>query len=303
MGYSSYSSISRSVRATASGYYSKGRDELFTQQKEMKAHKDMMPTDVSLRVCGDSEAHPNTVPVQLYLDVTGSMGHIPHDLIKDGLPKMIGRLIQNGVPDVSMMFGAIGDHECDQYPLQVGQFESGDEELDMWLTRTYLEGCGGGNMGESYPLAWYFAGNHVQHDCFDLRKKKGFVITIGDEPFLPTYPQSAIKEIMGSTCAVQSTMTAEELFEEASKKNHVFHIHINHGSRRCSDAWKQLLGKNLIETDDYTKLPDIISKLVLNTLGQEPKNEEFIASADTASNEETASDEAPSADKPSVDML
>jgi len=140
MGHSSYSVSSRVSSARATHYSTASVDQIFTQNKERKAHELMTSKGIALRESNDSEEHPNTVPVQLYLDVTGSMGHIPHEMIKDGLPKLVGTLVQNGIPDVALMFGAIGDHECDRDPLQVAQFESGDEELDMWLERTYLEG-------------------------------------------------------------------------------------------------------------------------------------------------------------------
>ncbi len=175
MGYSSYSTVDRSYRAATMDYFSAPTDKIFTQNVEKKMHDEMNPKNITFRECCDSELHPNTIPIQLYLDVTGSMGHIPHQMIKDGLPTLMGTLIENGVKDASLMFGAIGDHEADRCPLQVAQFESGDAELDMWLTRTYLEGNGGGNGGESYLLAWYFASKHVKIDSFNKRKVKGFV--------------------------------------------------------------------------------------------------------------------------------
>lgn len=263
MGHSSYSVNNRLLRSESLGYKSKSRSEIFTQSKEGRAHKDMKSQDILFRECRDSEAHPFTVPIQLYLDVTGSMGHIPHEMIKDGLPTLMSNLIQRGVEDASLMFAAIGDHECDDEPLQVGQFESGDAELDMWLTRTYLEGGGGGNYGESYPLAWYFAGNHVKTDAYEKRMAKGFVFTIGDEPYLKNLPASAVKSIMGKTAVGQGNFSAEELLAEAQKTNHVYHIFLEHGSRYCNGDWKQLMGDNLIVTSDYTAIPRIIAETIL----------------------------------------
>lgn len=263
MGYSSYSADDRSLRASHVGYFTKSASEIFTQTVERKIHEEMNPNGVLFRESRDSEAHPNTVPIQLYLDVTGSMGHIPHEMIKDGLPTLMGTLIQNGVTDAALVFGAIGDHETDRYPLQIGQFESGDAELDMWLTRTYLEGGGGGNLGESYLLAWYFAANHIKTDAFEKRGKKGFVFTIGDEPCLRNLPVSALKGIVGNTAVGQTNFTMEELLHDAQKKNHVYHIHLNHGSRSCDPRWREVLGKNLIEISDHKTVSKVISDIIL----------------------------------------
>ena len=262
MGNSSYSLNDRNVRAASMQYHTKSADQIFTQNVERKAHESMRAKNILKRECRDSAAHPNATPIQLYLDVTGSMGHIPHEMIKDGLPTLMGTLIQNGVKDAALMFGCIGDHECDQEPLQVAQFESGDAELDMWLTRSYLEGGGGGNAGESYLLAWYFAANHVVTDAFEKRGQKGFVITIGDEPCLKNLPLSAVKYIMGGTGVGQTTATREELLDAARKQNHVYHIHIDHG-RACDPAWKEMLGDNLIIVKDYRQVSKVISDLIM----------------------------------------
>lgn len=265
MGYSNYNSDSRHERAFTSGYATKSVNEIFTQNTKKELHKDMNPHGVVFRESCDSEAHPNAIPIQFYMDVTGSMGHIPHDMIKDGLPTLMSSLIQNGVPDAALLFGAIGDHECDRCPLQIAQFESGDAELDMWLTRTYIEGNGGGNGGESYLLAWYFAAFHVKTDSFNKRNQKGFVFTIGDEPCLQDLPVSALQSIMGSTAVGQGNYTLHQLLAAAQEKNHVFHIHINHNGRTAGD-WKQLMGDHLIEIDDYKTVSRVISDTVIKYL-------------------------------------
>ena len=272
MGYSSYSSESRSIRASTAGYFTKSMDETFVQQKERKAHKDMMSQGIKLREARDSEAHPASFPVIFFLDVTGSMGMIPDHMVKEGLPTMMSTIIQRGTPDVALLFGGVGDHEVDRYPLQVAQFESGDAELDMWLTRTYIEKGGGSNMGESYPLAWYFAANHVGTDAWDKRKQKGVLVTCGDEPFLPNYPASAIRTIMGDTAVAQGNYTAKQLYDEASKKFHIYHIHINHRGTNGEIGWKELLGQNLIVETDYSKVSDTIAELVLKHSNPQPQS-------------------------------
>jgi hypothetical protein len=191
-------------------------------------------------------------------------------MIKEGLPTLIGTLIQNGVPDVALMFGGIGDHTIDRAPLQISQFESGDAELDMWLTRSWLEGGGGGNEGESYLLAWYFSAFHTRTDAWDKRHKKGFLFTVGDEPCLENLPISAVKGLMGSTAVGQGNYTRAELLALAQEKNHVYHLFIVHDGRRVDHAWRELLGDHLIELTDYRDVSKKISEIVLANLKAQP---------------------------------
>jgi hypothetical protein len=261
MGGTRYDFGARESRAKKVGYASKSAGEIFTQNALRMAHESMNPNGVIVREARDSEVHPNTVPIILGLDVTGSMGHIPHELIKDGLPKLMGGIIQGGVPDPALLFLGIGDHECDRYPLQVGQFESGDEELDMWLTRTYIESGGGGNAGESYLLAWYFAAFHTKTDAFEKRGQKGLLFTVGDEPGLKTLPASAIKEIMGQG---QQTYTHLELLAEAQKRYDVYHISVLHSGQAINAdvEWKELLGQNCLSIEDHREIPNVIKKII-----------------------------------------
>ncbi len=261
MGGTRYDFGARESRAKKVGYASKSAGEIFTQNALRVAHESMNPNGVIVREARDSEVHPNTVPIILGLDVTGSMGHIPHELIKEGLPKLMGGIIQGGVPDPALLFLGIGDHECDRYPFQVGQFESGDEELDMWLTRTYIEGGGGGNAGESYLLAWYFAAFHTKTDAFEKRGQKGLLFTVGDEPGLKTLPASAIKEIMGQG---QQTYTHLELLAEAQKRYDVYHISVLHSGQAINAdvEWKELLGQNCLSIEDHREIPNVIKKII-----------------------------------------
>lgn len=279
MGHTSYNDASRSIRASSMGYSTKAVHEIFTQSKERVIHESMSPKGILIRESNDSDTHPNTVPIILSLDVTGSMGKIPHQLVKEGLPTLMSNLIQRGVNDASLLFVAVGDHECDRHPLQVGQFESGDEELDMWLTRTYLEGGGGGNMGESYFLAHYFAARHTRIDSYDKRKVKGFLFTVGDEPFLKTIPASAIREIMGDDVQIQGSINYDEILKECQEKYNVYHLHVLHSeqSKRSIGDWKQILGENCIGVADYREIPNIISQIVIDSTEKGTSNPQVIS--------------------------
>lgn len=265
MGMGSYSLDDRAKRSEIKGYSSRSIREIFSQREVNRA---MNPYGITLRESRDSEEHPESVAIILGLDVTGSMGSIPHHLVQDGLPKIMGKIIQSGTKDPQLMFLAIGDHEYDQSPLQVGQFESSDRLLDKWLTNVYLEGGGGGNTGESYLLAWYFAAFHTAIDCFEKRKKKGFLFTIGDEPTLPDIPVKDLKAIMGNGQYEPSYATT--LLDKARQSYHVYHLHIKQtyaGSmQETMDGWKQLLGDHLIILEDHkevsTVLPQIIADVV-----------------------------------------
>ena len=266
MGGGGYSLGDRTRRAVSSGYYSKSKEEIFTQRNINNA---MSPHGVMLRESRDSEEHPNAVPIILALDVTGSMGDIPHHLVKDGLPHIMSTIIQRGIEHPQLMFLAIGDHECDRAPLQVGQFESSDELLDKWLTSVWLERGGGGNAGESYFLAWYFAGYRTEHDAFDKRGKKGYLFTIGDEPTLNKLPMETIKGIMGD--GQYEDFTADKLLAKAREKYHVYHLHVREtssGSRQhVMDGWKQLMQEGLIIVDNYEDIPKVVAETIIKTEG------------------------------------
>ena len=113
MGSTSYSYSDRSYRAHTSGYFSKSADDIFEQNRKRMIHESMEPKTALLRESRDSDNHPNSVPIIFALDVTGSMGRIPHYLVKDGLPNMVENIINNGVLDPQILFLAVGDHTCD----------------------------------------------------------------------------------------------------------------------------------------------------------------------------------------------
>lgn len=240
----------------------KAKEEIFTQKSINNA---MNPYGIVVRESRDSEEHPNSLAIILALDVTGSMGTVPHHLITKGLPTLMGEILEKGIQDPQVLFMGIGDHECDQSPLQVAQFESSDTLLDKWLKDVYLEGGGGGNYGESYSLAWYFAGYHTAIDCFEKRGQKGFLFTIGDEPVLKKIPKSSVKGIMGD--GQYADFTHDDLLKKAMEKYNVYHLHIKEtasGNRKeVIDGWKQILHDNLIVVEDHNELATTIADIII----------------------------------------
>ncbi len=262
MGAGSYSSTTRTVRADSMGFFTKSSHEIFTERNINSA---MSPYGVKIREARDSIEHPCTVPIILALDVTGSMGSVPHYLVKEGLPHIMDSIIQKGIKDPQLLFLAIGDHECDRSPLQIGQFESSDALLDMWLTKVYLEGGGGSNFGESYNLAWYVGAYHTAIDSWEKRKQKGFLFTIGDEPVLKSLPKNVLKNIMGD--GQYQDFTSAILLDKAREMYDVYHLHVtqtNAGSQMVDQGgWKQLMGDNLILVNDVKSISKIISDIVV----------------------------------------
>lgn len=259
MGYSKWSDDAFSHLKT--GYTKKSTAAIFTSKATTR---DMSPNGVTFRESRDSADHPNSVPTIFMLDVTGSMGRIPEVLVREKLGALMSTIIAHGVADPQLLFGAIGDHQCDKSPLQISQFESGTTEIDKWLTSIHLEGGGGGQIKESYLLAWLFAARHTTHDSFEKRRRKGFLFTVGDEWTWESVDADTLKSLMGYTEA--SPIEMHQILEEAKRTYEVFHIHINEGSYRDDPAvlepWKELLGERLIKLDDYQAIAETVATTV-----------------------------------------
>lgn len=180
------------------------------------------------REARDSASNPHSTPLIVGLDVTGSMHSIPDYMVRDGLPVLFKTIYERKpIPDPQIMFAGIGDVVCDRAPLQVSQFEA-DISIAQQLKNLYLEGGGGGNSSESYPLVWYFAGMHTSTDSFEKRKKKGYLFTIGDE----LAPDGITAEQIGRVMGVwpQQDFSTSDLLDIASRSWNVFHITIEEGA-------------------------------------------------------------------------
>lgn len=270
MGYTSYSSDTYDT--IKSSYSSKPKAAIFTNTATVDPLMDSKK--VTIRECRDSAAHPATLAIQFWLDLTGSMDQIPEDLIRHKLGKLIETMLAHKVEDCSVLFGGIGDHYSDKQPLQIGQFESGTLELDKWLTGLFLEGGGGGTKEESYLLAWLVAARHTSIDCFEKRGKKGYLFTVGDERTHLTVEADKLKKLLGYGEATD--LTAAQLLKEAQQMYHVFHIHVQDGSypndKHIFDHWKGLLGERFLVLDDSNNVAELIATTVSIMEGADKTN-------------------------------
>lgn len=256
MGYGSYTGADwAKLRASAKISESSSANELF---RSIKCDDRFNPGLIDQRLSLDSEDHPNSTPVILGLDVTGSMGYLSAEIARNGLNETMMKIYStNPISDPQLMFAAIGD-VCDAAPLQVTQFESdiriAEQLMDLWL-----EGRGG-DSPEDFELIWYFAAKHTKTDCFDKHGKKGFIITIGDADLHSELSAEAIDDIFKDK---SQTVTSAALAKEASLKYELFHITLNDAGLIPSEMSKCIPGRiAVIAKSAVSKLPEVIISLM-----------------------------------------
>lgn len=250
-------------RSFASSTAGKTTDEIYTSSS---LDASLNPKGVKLRESRDSADNPNSTPIIVAIDVTGSMGIIADVLARDGLGTLFKEVVdKKPITDPHLMFMAIGDANCDHAPLQVSQFEA-DNRIVEQLTKIYLEKGGGGNCFESYNLAHYFAAQHTAHDSYEKRAKRGYLFTVGDEEFPQALTVDQIKTFVGDT--VQADVGPEESLQDAERTYDVFHIIIEEGSHarshldRVVSGWTKLMGQSAIRLSDHKKLSETIIGII-----------------------------------------
>ena len=234
-----------SARTGGSYDYSTGRVE----GKELKAthlSNGLDPRNFKLRECANSDEHPNTIPVILALDVTGSMGDACTETLS-ALGVIVTNLYEK-FQDIEFCIMGIGDLECDDAPVQMSQFES-DVRIAAALDQIYREQGGGGNGYESYTVAWYMGLKRTKLDAFDKQGRKGIIITMGDEPLNPILYKDQVNHFVNAH--EEADITTEALFRDASEKFNIYHIAVDspdsmfrYYKKRIDKTFKPLLDRN-----------------------------------------------------------
>lgn len=283
MGYGRFEE--KTYRAFASSTVGKSTDEVYTSRHMDPA---LDPKGVKLRESRDSPDNPNSTPLIVGIDVTGSMGMIADVLARKGLGTLFtGVLERKPISDPHVMFMAIGDANYDRAPLQVSQFEASAEPIIEQLTKIWIEHGGGGNQFESYNLPWYFAGFHTEHDSMVKRGKRGYLFTVGDEERPADLTRDQLMQVCGDE--VQGAMTTRDMLAIAQRTYDVYHVIIEEGdyARRALDrvveSWVSLLGQHVIRLQDHTMLSETIISAIEVAEGHDAK-----ASADLWKDARTA---------------
>lgn len=207
-----------------------------------------------IRECCDSPEHPNTIPVILALDVTGSMGRSAVEVASE-LNNIMTELYKD-MTDVEFMIMGIGDCAYDDAPLQVSQFES-DIRIAEQLDKLYFEGGGGGNSFESYTAAWQFANDNTKLDCWK-RGKKGIIITMGDENLNP-YLATGYDEAVG-----REGKDTPVLYKEVTQKYDIYHINVKHGDYNRVDkrTWTDVIGEDNYFESEVKGIAQLIPNII-----------------------------------------
>lgn len=264
MGGGSWTTSSFTTYATSCGYTVDGLtgargvkgvagEASAAQMYKSRSLPDILNPKNVLRECLDSDEHPNTIPVILALDVTGSMGETAVQVAKNintVMTEMYSKL-----KDVEFMIMGIGDLAYDSAPIQISQFES-DVRIVEQMDQVYFEFGGGGNTYESYTAAWYMGARHTKLDCVNKRGKRGIIITLGDEELNPYLPYYSLSKATGDD--LQADIETADLWKEASEKFDIYHINVDHHgyqSLKLEETWKEYLDEShyySVKTNDVT---------------------------------------------------
>lgn len=237
MGYGSYTAAdwnklknSRGLTSTASA------NDIFSRSVILDKYNSKF---INKRESCDSEDSPESTPIILGFDVTGSMGYLAEEIAKNSLNETIMQILaKKPVSDPHLLCAAITNN---REPIQATQFEADIRVVEQLLDFK----LGGANRFAYDNLLWYFAAKHTKTDCNEKRKKKGILICIGDEIVGVNDNRLATEDI--SICFDDKMIvpvTFKKAMAMASKKYDLAHIVIGPESRfnsnnpRCSyDGW------------------------------------------------------------------
>lgn len=252
--------------------HNQSRSQIFSSNNMLDVYN---PAKIKMRESRISADNPHPTPIILASDVTGSMGMIAEQLMRDGLNTLAQEIYaRKPISDPHIMIMAVGDAKTDSAPLQVTQFEA-DIRVAEQARQLWLEGGGGGNGGESYCAAHLFAAMKTSTDAAEKEGRKGFLFTIGDEPVHDGMTRQEIETVLG--IKAERDLTGKECVALAQRNWEVFHIVLaNEGFCQSSPdlvlkSWRNLLPERTIELADVNNLAETIISLIQVNQGANPQ--------------------------------
>jgi hypothetical protein len=224
-----------------------------------------------MREVSISTEHPQPTPIAIVLDVTGS-NYEAAMAVHAKLPQLFSTLQGQGfISDPQVMIAATGDANSDQFPIQVGQFES-DNRIDDMVGSMILEGNGGGQGFETYEVLAYYLARHTNLEIKN-QGRKGYAIFIGDEK-----PYTVVRRSFGRAGLTGQhtleSLTGDKLtediptakiFEELKEQYDVFFLFQRQGAYRAENVlptWRQLIGENAVVLEDPNNVCEFIAGLL-----------------------------------------
>lgn len=234
-----------------------------------KVHEKLDPSKPNkagdlIRESRDSSDHPQSNAIALICDVSGSMKHIPELLVKK-LGGLMSILTKKGyISDPQLLFAANSDSQ-DAIPLQIGQFESGNEmDEALSLMATLGGGAGPGHQCEAYELVMYYMARHTSMDCFDKRGKKGYLFFIGDEKPYDVVSAAQVKRLIGDD--IVEDIPTKTILKELREKFNVYWLYPKEASyfddKNVMIPLGQMFGENLITLEKAEDVCETIAATI-----------------------------------------
>lgn len=242
-----------------------GKADFEYTQTATHVHANLDPIRINKKPFGklesrDSEEHPNSTPVLVCFDVTGSNIERAVDAQKK-LPGLMD-LLNKYLKDPQVAVAANDDFKfVERNSVQISDFES-DIRVDEHIRNIWLVGIGGGNNGESYDLLLYAAARKMVLDSVEKRGKKGYLFMYADEPIFDHVDKQEVKAIFGDT--IEADIPIAEIIEEARRNFDIFLIWPRGGYDSAHQQYKDLFGK---ESVLVLQDANMICELIASTVG------------------------------------
>jgi hypothetical protein len=212
------------------------------------------------------------VPVEIFLDTTGSMGDNVDRALKS-LPDTHG-LASLFLPgcDLQLAIGIFGDVEDPHFVLCRMQFEMLAEKLVRQLMFMVPERGGYGN-GKEDPQYGMFAHTYLTSTYAQRIGLKSYCLFISDEPVCEYIEERQLVRIFGDEVFARvrgngheinesRLPTTEQIVREMLKRTHAFFLQVGNDSR-TTDSWIEHFGRNrVISLPSVELLPQVQSIII-----------------------------------------